>query len=288
MPDWDAKPPEDRDVYGTQVTQAETVDARQQAEVLDEQAEEAAKPLGLWSDTWRRLKRNKLALIGLGIIIVFITVGTVEEISFVFGKPLTPYPPDAVNYALSPQGFGSPPSLKHPFGTDYLGRDVLSRVLDGDPHRHARRHHRRRHRADDGPHPRADLGLLRRRRRLGDHAHRRHLLRLPLHPVRAADHERARARLPERLHRHRHPRLGDLRPHRARPDPQRQVDGVRRGGALAGRERPAHHLPPRAAQQHGAGLRGRRHGHRRRHRHRGGPELPRHRGAAADAVVGPA
>jgi ABC-type dipeptide/oligopeptide/nickel transport system permease subunit len=112
------------------VTQAETVDARPQAEVFDEQIEEGAKPLGLWSDTWRRLKRNKLALIGLGIIIVFITIGTVEEIAFMFGKPLTPYPPNEVNYALSPQGLGSPPSLKHPFGTDYLGRDVFSRVLE--------------------------------------------------------------------------------------------------------------------------------------------------------------
>jgi ABC-type dipeptide/oligopeptide/nickel transport system permease subunit len=130
VPDWDVKPSADRDVYGTEVTQAETVDARPQAEVFDEQIEEGAKPLGLWSDTWRRLKRNKLALIGMGIIIVFICVGTVEEISFMLGKPLTPYPPNAVNYSLSPQGLGSPPSLKHPFGTDYLGRDVFSRVLE--------------------------------------------------------------------------------------------------------------------------------------------------------------
>ena len=34
-----------------------------------------------------------------------------------------------VNYALSPGGLGSPPSWSHPFGTDYLGRDVLSRTL---------------------------------------------------------------------------------------------------------------------------------------------------------------
>ena len=40
----------------------------------------AAKPLGLWADTWRRLKRNKLALVGLGIIIVFLLVGTVETV----------------------------------------------------------------------------------------------------------------------------------------------------------------------------------------------------------------
>jgi ABC-type dipeptide/oligopeptide/nickel transport system permease subunit len=31
---------------------------------------------------------------------------------------------------LCSAGLGSPPSLKHPFGTDYLGRDVFSRVLE--------------------------------------------------------------------------------------------------------------------------------------------------------------
>ena len=35
----------------------------------------APQSLGLWADTWRRLRRNKLALVGLGIIIVFMLVG---------------------------------------------------------------------------------------------------------------------------------------------------------------------------------------------------------------------
>jgi peptide/nickel transport system permease protein len=90
---------------------------------------EEARPLGLWADTWRRLKRNKLALVGLGIITVFIIVGTAEVIATAAGVQLSPYDPNAVNYALSPKGLGSPPSLAHPFGTDYVGRDILSRVL---------------------------------------------------------------------------------------------------------------------------------------------------------------
>ena len=86
-------------------------------------------PLGLWADTWRRLRRNKLALVGLGIIIVFMVIGMTQVIAHFLDIQLTPYPPNEVNYALSPEGLGSPPSLDHPFGTDYLGRDVLSRTL---------------------------------------------------------------------------------------------------------------------------------------------------------------
>jgi peptide/nickel transport system permease protein len=87
------------------------------------------KPLGLWADTWRRLKRNKLAVVGLCIIIVFLAVGITVEIAYLLGVNLTPYDPNAVNYDLSPRGLGAPPTWSHPFGTDYLGRDVLSRTI---------------------------------------------------------------------------------------------------------------------------------------------------------------
>jgi peptide/nickel transport system permease protein/oligopeptide transport system permease protein len=142
VPDWDEQKPEGRDVYGTTVTQAEPVDARKTSEVVEERLEQAGRPLGLWADSWRRLKRNKLALVGLGIIVVFLSVGVVESVFYeahwhVRSAPdtgnapgyLAPYDPNGVNYALSPEGIGSPPSLSHPFGTDYLGRDILSRTL---------------------------------------------------------------------------------------------------------------------------------------------------------------
>jgi peptide/nickel transport system permease protein len=91
----------------------------------------APKPLSPWADTWRRLRKNKLALVGLGIILVFLAVGLVEVIAYPLtdGRGLAPYDPNAVDYALSPNGHGSPPSFAHPMGTDYLGRDILSRVL---------------------------------------------------------------------------------------------------------------------------------------------------------------
>jgi peptide/nickel transport system permease protein len=93
------------------------------------ESEQIAPPLSLWGDTWRRLKRNRVALVGLSIITVFIIVGGAETIATLAGVRLTPYDPNGVNYTLSPHGLGSPPSLSHPFGTDYLGRDVFSRAL---------------------------------------------------------------------------------------------------------------------------------------------------------------
>ena len=145
MPDWDERKQEDRETYGSAwVTEADSVDARRTDEFVDELVEAQSKPLGLWADTWRRLKRNRVALVGLGIILIFLTIGVVEVVfyqahwhvrasseataSHAAGY-LAPYDPNAVNYDLSPQGIGSPPSWSHPFGTDFLGRDVLSRTL---------------------------------------------------------------------------------------------------------------------------------------------------------------
>lgn len=122
---------------GDDVTARAGVDTRSSTEILTEAIELRAdefgvsrKPLSLWGDTWRRLKRNHLALVGLVIIVIFMSVGAVETIAWVTPKGyLAPYDPNKVNYDLTPQGRGSPPSWKHPFGSDYLGRDVLSRTL---------------------------------------------------------------------------------------------------------------------------------------------------------------
>lgn len=70
---------------------------------------------------WRFWRRSHAAAIGLGIVLAWGLVGT-------FAPVLAPYTP--IEQHLADRL--SPPSLStHPFGTDELGRDVLSRVLYG-------------------------------------------------------------------------------------------------------------------------------------------------------------
>lgn len=119
----------ERDTSGNQVTEDLTISTLSERDLIEDKYG-GRQPLGLWADTWRRLKRNHLAVVGLCIIAVFLAVGMAEEIASLTPKGyLAPYDPNAVNYALSPKGLGSPPSWSHPFGTDYLGRDVFSRTL---------------------------------------------------------------------------------------------------------------------------------------------------------------
>jgi oligopeptide transport system permease protein len=93
-------------------------------------AGEIAKPrrsAGLWGDAWSRLRRNKLALVGLVLVSLLAFVG-------VFGPFLAPWPYDHQDLeAVFAAGGGPlpPGSPGHILGTDQLGRDLLSRLLDG-------------------------------------------------------------------------------------------------------------------------------------------------------------
>jgi hypothetical protein len=78
------------------------------------------RPSSLWRDAWRRLRRNRLAVVGLVIIAALLVVA-------VFGPWLSPYDFLSQNLDLRNQ----PPSAQHWLGTDDLGRDVLSRLIYG-------------------------------------------------------------------------------------------------------------------------------------------------------------
>jgi len=69
---------------------------------------------------WRRFCRNKLAVTGLVILILFV-------VSAIFAPLLAPHDPNRANLRMRNQ----PPSREHPFGTDDMGRDILSRLLYG-------------------------------------------------------------------------------------------------------------------------------------------------------------
>ena len=71
-------------------------------------------------EIWYRLKKNKLAMIGLAIIILVILVA-------VFAPVIAPYGYDDQN----PNDALMFPCLKYPLGTDNFGRDILSRMIYG-------------------------------------------------------------------------------------------------------------------------------------------------------------
>lgn len=66
-------------------------------------------------------KKQNWSLV-LGIVLV-----SAVALLVVVGFFWTPYEPTAISAALKNKA----PSLAHPFGTDYMGRDILSRVMDG-------------------------------------------------------------------------------------------------------------------------------------------------------------
>lgn len=65
-------------------------------------------------------KDNKLNGFGVLVVIFIITGAFLAEY-------ISPYPPDFQNYQDARQS----PSIKHPFGTDLFGRDILSRIIYG-------------------------------------------------------------------------------------------------------------------------------------------------------------
>lgn len=80
----------------------------------------AVRSEGYWASAWRRLRRHPSGLAGLiGFCLLLIAVGLAPVIA-----PTEPTDMD-FDHLLEP------PSRLHPFGTDDLGRDVLSRVLWG-------------------------------------------------------------------------------------------------------------------------------------------------------------
>jgi peptide/nickel transport system permease protein len=69
---------------------------------------------------WRRFKRHRLALVGAVILLLL-------YIAAIVTPWVAPYGYDEIDFTALNQ----PPSLKHPMGTDRLGRDELTRVLYG-------------------------------------------------------------------------------------------------------------------------------------------------------------
>ena len=89
-------------------------------EFLADQRFEVGEAVGLWQDTWRRIRRNKLALAGMAFTVLLVVTAVVAHF-------WTPYP--VWQQAIGPTYQG--PSPAHPLGLDDVGRDLLSRVMGG-------------------------------------------------------------------------------------------------------------------------------------------------------------
>lgn len=73
-----------------------------------------------WKETWRRLKKNRPAMLGLFLIAFFLLVA-------LFADVIVPYETALEQTA----DIRVPPCAEHWFGTDTLGRDLFARMVHG-------------------------------------------------------------------------------------------------------------------------------------------------------------
>lgn len=73
-----------------------------------------------YGDSFKRLKKNKMAMVCAAILILLALVA-------IFAPLLTPYDPTYQDYSA----VLAEPSFAHPLGTDEFGRDILARIIYG-------------------------------------------------------------------------------------------------------------------------------------------------------------
>ncbi|WP_010267984.1 ABC transporter permease [Paenibacillus senegalensis] len=89
--------------------------------ISDTAGQQVIRPsLSFWQDAWHRLMKNKVAMLGLGIIVLMVFFA-------IFGPMMTPYRYNDTNLT----NINAPMSAEHWFGTDNLGRDLWARVWMG-------------------------------------------------------------------------------------------------------------------------------------------------------------
>ncbi len=91
----------------------------------DKNVEKIQRPtIKYWPDVWRRLKQNKLAMLGLSIIVLMVLLAILAPI-------LTEQFKGHNFYEQSYDKINVKPNSEHWFGTDELGRDLFARVWVG-------------------------------------------------------------------------------------------------------------------------------------------------------------
>ncbi len=97
------------------------VDAILASEAALAAPEEAQGQLAVF---WKRFRRHKLAVVSAVILTIIFLIA-------IFAPIIAPYDPNLQDRELARFGEPAPPSLSHPFGSDHLGRDLMSRVMYG-------------------------------------------------------------------------------------------------------------------------------------------------------------
>lgn len=90
------------------------------AEAVAEATEAAPRAVGTRERTWKAFRRNRPAMAGLIILVALVLMAVAAPL-------LTAYDPVAQDLEQALER----PSVAHPFGTDHLGRDIMSRILYG-------------------------------------------------------------------------------------------------------------------------------------------------------------
>ena len=83
-------------------------------------AQASVKKKSQIADVWKRLCRNKTAMLGLVIMILLVLIAILSPIVFDYDNQVI-----KTDYSSTLQW----PSAAHPFGTDELGRDILIRTM---------------------------------------------------------------------------------------------------------------------------------------------------------------
>ncbi|MED4111224.1 ABC transporter permease, partial [Halalkalibacterium halodurans] len=73
-----------------------------------------------WKNFYKKLAKNKAAMVGLSLIIFFIVVALIGP----YFTTHDPYEPNVMNKLAEP-------SAEHWFGTDHHGRDIFTRIIHG-------------------------------------------------------------------------------------------------------------------------------------------------------------
>ena len=82
----------------------------------------APKKRSQFEEVWRRLKKNKMAMVGLAIVVFLVLLAVFADFLFDYEEIVIKQ-----NTAIRLQG----PSAEHWFGTDEFGRDILARLVHG-------------------------------------------------------------------------------------------------------------------------------------------------------------